>query len=121
MVTIVNFEKRQSKSGKEFFILMLQGGIEMVRSSETGMFYATIKKCSIPSTMDESTCKSMIGQQIEGSIQKVSCDPYEYVVPETGEVIELSHRWSYVPDDVKEKSRKGIVIPDFSSVEELMA
>jgi hypothetical protein len=38
MVTIINFEKRQSKSGKEFHALILQGGIEMVRSAETGQF-----------------------------------------------------------------------------------
>ena len=44
MVTIINFEKRQSKSGKEFHALIIQGGIEMVRSAETGQFYATVKR-----------------------------------------------------------------------------
>ena len=121
MVTIVNFEKRQSKSGKEFFALILQGGVEMVRSAETGQFYATVKRCSMPSTLDEETCKAMVGQQIEGSIQKVICDPYEYVVQETGEVIELSHRWSFVPKDSKKEQKSEMAIPDFKSVEELMA
>jgi hypothetical protein len=121
MVTIVNFEKRQSKTGNEFFALILQGGVEMVRSAETGQFYATVKRCSVPSTLDEATCKLMIGSQLDGNIQKLSCDPYEYVVPETGEVIELAHRWSYVPNEVKANQHSNVVVPEFNSVEEFMA
>jgi hypothetical protein len=110
MVTIVNFEKRQSKTGNEFFALILQGGVEMVRSAETGQFYATVKRCSVPSTLDEATCKLMVGSQLDGSIQKLSCDPYEYVVPETGEVIELAHRWSYLPNEVKAKLQYSRIV-----------
>ena len=119
MVTIVNFEKRQSKTGNEFLALILQGGVEMVRSAETGQFYATVKRCSVPSTLDEATCTQMIGSQLDGSIQKLSCDPYEYVVPETGEVIELSHRWSFVPAEVKNERHSQVTVPDFKSVIEL--
>ncbi len=54
----------------------------------------------MPSTLDEATCKQMIGTQLDGSIQKLSCEPYEYVVADTGEVIELAHRWAYVPSCV---------------------
>lgn len=115
MVTIINFEKRQSKSGKEFHALIIQGGIEMVRSAETGQFYATVKRCSIASTLDEDSCKAMIGEKLDGKIEKVSCEPYEYVVQETGEVIELSHRWSYVPNS------QSVSMPSFSSIEEVMA
>jgi hypothetical protein len=97
MLTIINFEKRQSSSGKEFFSLILQGGVEMVRSAETGQYYATIKRCSVTSTLDEEACKAMLGEQLEGKIEKVQCTPYEFVIPQTGEVVELSHRWSYVP------------------------
>ena len=61
------------------------------------MFYATAKKAIIPSTFDEVTCKGLIGTQIPGSIEKQECEPYEYVVQETGEEIILSHRWVYVP------------------------
>ncbi len=71
-----------------------------LRSAETGQFYATVKRCSVPSILDEATCKQMIGTQLDGSIQKLSCEPYEYVVADTGEVIELAHRWAYVPSCV---------------------
>jgi phosphatidylserine decarboxylase len=35
---------------------------------------------------------------VDGKIEKVQCTPFEFVIPQTGEVIELSHRWSYVPN-----------------------
>lgn len=98
MVTIVNYKERQKDDGTSFFVLELQGGIEMTQSKTTGMFYATAKKAIIPSTFDEVTCKGLIGTQIPGSIEKQECEPYEYVVQETGEEIILSHRWVYLPE-----------------------
>lgn len=98
MVTIVNYKERLKDDGSSFFVLELQGGIEMTQSKTTGMFYATAKKAIIPSTFDEVTCQGLIGTQIPGSIEKQDCEPYEYVVQETGEEIILSHRWVYVPE-----------------------
>jgi hypothetical protein len=121
MVTIVNYKKLMSSAGKEFYSLILQGGIEMVRSAETGNFYATVKQCSITSTLNEEGCKTVLGEKLPGSIEKVSCEPYEYVVADTGEVIELAHRWAYVPTEVKQDRLSQVTIPDFNSVEALMA
>ncbi len=61
MVRIVNYQKRTTEQGKEFFVLELQGGIEMVKSAETGKFYVTARKASISSTFDELTCQALIG------------------------------------------------------------
>jgi len=36
----------------------------------------------------------MVGQKLAGEILKVNCDPYEFTT-DTGEVIELSHRYEY--------------------------
>ena len=121
MVTVVNFEKRQSSTGNEFHALILQGGVEMVRSAETGQFYATVKRCSIPSTLDQETCEAMIGEKLEGSIQKVQCEPYEYVVEDTGEVLELSHRWSFVPVKTEERTLEKAREAEFKSIEDVMA
>ncbi len=120
MVTIVNYKKRLSSEGKEFYSLILQGGIEMVRSAETGNFYATVKQCSIPSTMNEEGCKAVIGEKLPGQIQKVLCDPYEYTVQDTGGVIELSHRWQYI-DDRKAVTATETQKSEFASIEELIA
>jgi len=108
MVTIVDFKERTSKDDEQFFVLILQGGLEMVKSKETGRFYATAKRASISSTFDENTCKSLIGSTFPGSIQREECSDYEYVIPETGEVLNLQHRWVYV-DNVEEPADKVIV------------
>lgn len=98
MVTIVDFVKRQNKEGKEFNALILQGGIEFVRSLKTGRYYATAKKTSITSTFDDAMCQSLIVQQIPGSVQRVESDPYEFTLKETGEVLTLYHRWVYLKE-----------------------
>lgn len=98
MVTIVDYAVRQKSDGKEFIALILQGGIELVKSKVTDQYYATSKKCSITSTFNEATAKAMIGEKIPGSIQKQTCDPYSYVVKETGEMLELNFRWVYLPE-----------------------
>lgn len=95
MVRIVDYLKRTNSEGKEFFILKLQGGLELVKSKETGNFYATAKTASITSTFTEEVCQGLIGQELPGSIQKISCEPYEFTVQETGEIITLTHRWEY--------------------------
>jgi hypothetical protein len=104
MVTIINFKERNKEDGTTFFVLEVQGGIEMVQSKVTGNFYATAKKAYLPSTFDVLTCQALIGTQMQGNIEKVDCEPYEYAVRETGEIITLTHRYCYVPEE-KEKSK----------------
>lgn len=101
MVTIVDYAQRANSEGKEFFALTLQGGIDMVLSKETGRYYATAKRATVPSTFDEQTCKSLVGEKIPGVVVKEACDPYSYTVRETGEIIELSHHWVYYPEPAK--------------------
>jgi hypothetical protein len=98
MVTVVDFAVRQAKDGREFNVLILQGGLCMVQSKQTGNYYGTVKRCSIPSTFDEETARGMIGEKIPGTVQKKSCDPYDFVNKETGEVLRLNYRWAYVPE-----------------------
>ncbi len=102
MVTIINFKERNKEDGTSFFVLEVQGGIEMVQSKATSNFYATAKKAYLPSTFDALTCQALIGTQMPGSIEKEACEPYEYTVKETGEIITLNHRYSYAPEE-KEK------------------
>jgi hypothetical protein len=98
MVTVKEYAIRKTKDDREFIALILQGGLHMAQSKQTGNFYATVKRCSIPSTFDEVTAKGMIGETIPGSVQKKSCEPYDFVNKETGEVIQLDYRWAYVPE-----------------------
>ena len=101
MVTIVDYALRQTAEGKEFFALVLQSGIDMVLSKTTGRYYATSKQTTVPSTFNESTCKSLVGEKIPGVIVREACEPYSYTVKETGEILELSHHWVYYPEPPK--------------------
>ena len=95
MVKIIDYRERTNSDGEEFFALILQGGLEMVKSKETGNFYATAKSASVTSTFTEEVCKSLIGEELPGSIKKVECEPYEYTIKETGEIVTLTHHWEY--------------------------
>ena len=35
---------------------------------------------------------------MDGRVQKVSVEPYEYAIPETGEIIILSHSYEFVSE-----------------------
>jgi hypothetical protein len=101
MVTISSYEKRQGTDAKEFFLLMLQGDIEVVFSQTTGMPYATVRKASLPTTFDELTCKNLVGRQLPGNIVKMLVDDYEYVIPGTKEKIVLGYTYVYAPEESK--------------------
>ena len=98
MVTISNYRVNVNSEGKSFCSLILQGDVELVKSKTTSRFYATARKTSITSTFDENTCRQLIGKTIKGSIVKVDCDEYDYIIPESGEVIRLNYNYSYVAD-----------------------
>lgn len=102
MVRIINYIERTSEEGKKFFVLEVQGGMEMVKSQQTGNYYATAKKASIASTFDETTCKALIGTEMPGRIKKVISEPYEYTIKDTGEVIILNHKFAYEPEEAHE-------------------
>jgi hypothetical protein len=91
MVTIKSFKSNLSKDGKQFVSLELTGGLELVQSNNTGRFYATVRRCFIPATFDEEVAESLVGTQIQGEIVRVLCDPYQYTVKDSGEVITLQH------------------------------
>jgi hypothetical protein len=99
MVTVSGYAERQSQDGKKFYALILQGGMEMVLSEESGRYYATAKQASITSTFDEKTCQALVGTKLPGKISKVVCEPFDFTIKKTGEVISLSHRWAYSPEE----------------------
>ncbi|MCH4551990.1 hypothetical protein [Aestuariibaculum lutulentum] len=95
MLKIVDIKAAKNSEGDEFYGLIIQSGPMAIKSKKTGRLYFTNKKAFVSTTFDEQTCASMIGQEIEGSIRKVETDPYEITIEETGEVIELNHRYEY--------------------------
>lgn len=98
MVKIVDFKTYQRNDGSEFCALVVQGGIEAVKSQETNRMYFTARTVNVPCTFSESTCKALIGSDFLGSIQKVEVEPYDYTIPNTGEVVTLTHSYQYVDE-----------------------
>lgn len=99
MVKIVDFKTYQREDGEDFHVLVVQGGVEAVKSRETGRTYLTVKSSRVPCTFDEPTCQSLIGTKLPGSIKKVEVEPYEFTIAETGEIIERSHRYEYISEE----------------------
>ena len=95
MVTIVSYEKRKNAEDQEFNVLVLQGGIELIKSSETGDFYAGAKRATITCTFDERMCRQLIGSKLPGTVERVPCEEYDFSIPGTEEVIKLSHTFRY--------------------------
>ena len=108
MVIIVDYRVSTNQdTNEEFISLVLEGEIELIQSKETGRFYATARRTLVATTFDESRAVLMIGQQLPGRIQKVECEPYEYTVPETGEVITLNHSYQY--DNAESTTERKVV------------
>jgi len=109
MVTVTGYKIRQNKSGESFIALELMGSLEIVQSQNTGNMYATVRRCSIPSTFDESIAIMMVGSKIEGEVVRVPCDPYDYTVKRTGETISLGYTYAYQPAGSREVIGHGVV------------
>jgi len=109
MVTVTGYNIRQNKSGENFIALELTGSLEIVQSENTGKFYATVRKCSIPSTFEEPIAQMMVGSKLQGEVVRVSCDPYDYTVKRTGETISLAYSYAYQPAGSKELVGHGAV------------
>jgi hypothetical protein len=108
MVKIIDYKTIKTEAGKEFNLLVVQGGIEPLVSAKTGKTYLTMRKANVSTTFDAASCESLIGIELQGSIEKVICEPYEYTVKETGEIITLTHNWQYVDPDIVNASSQVI-------------
>ena len=100
MVTVVDYKERERKNGDMFYVLEVQQGVEIIKSRITGKPYFTARKVTVPCTFGEQMCISLIGKEYPGRIEKEECDPYEYEIEATGEMITLSHHNVYVDDEL---------------------
>ncbi|GAC1425646.1 MAG: hypothetical protein NVS1B13_06790 [Flavisolibacter sp.] len=73
MIRIHSISLRKNKEGKPFVTLNLQGDLVMIKSTLTGSYYASSKKCSVTSTFTEEIAAAHIGREISGKIERISC------------------------------------------------
>ena len=119
MVTISGYRKRKNAEGIEFCALILMGGIELIRSTITGQYYATAWKTSITSTFPEEICKHLVGEKLPGTIEKIETEPYEYAIPSTGECITLSHKYRFNADPNSPTMEEVVFMPSVVNAEVL--
>lgn len=112
MVRIISYKTRQKEDGTNFYLLEVQGGIEMVISKATGQYYATAKKATVSTTFDEETCIALVGSQMPGKVSKITTEPYQYVIKESGETISLEHKYIYLPEGVESSEEKFAKQPE---------
>jgi hypothetical protein len=120
MVQVVGYSLKTPKEGKPYVALELEGAIEMVQSQNTGRHYATVRRCVVSSTFDEHTAARMVGKEMAGSIERVSCEPYEFTIRETGEVTLLSYRWDYQPEGARRFTPPRQKSTDYSKPSEIL-
>jgi hypothetical protein len=108
MVKIIDVKTIKTEVGKEFNMLVVQGGLEPLVSNKTGKIYFTMRKANVSTTFDAACCKSLVGTELPGKVEKVECEPYEYTVKETGEIMMLKHNWQYVDEDFMNASSQVI-------------
>ncbi|WP_185153004.1 hypothetical protein [Dysgonomonas sp. 216] len=107
-VTIIGFHQVESKEGKSFISLEIQGELKLVQS-ENGNFYLTANKTRVATPFPIEVCQMLIGRTLSGSIERVECEPYEYIT-ESGEVLTLEHSYVYSPKEPKVQTQ-----PSFQS------
>lgn len=98
MVQIIDYKTFHREDGEEFYALVVQGGLEAVKSQETGRMYFTAKKATVSCTFNEAVCKSLLNTSFPGTVKKVETEPYEYTL-DNGEVIERTHRYEYLSEE----------------------
>ena len=117
MVTVTEVKTFINTEGEPFQVLVLLGDITFVMSAQTGNYYATAWRGSIPTTFTEEFCQGLIGKNLPGEIQKMECEAYEYTIPSTGETIMLTHKYRYNPNPNEDTMEEAVFTPEPVSVE----
>src|SRR5665647_3692097 len=106
-VTIIGLEKKKNLKSQEIYsVLVLQGNAEVLKSKVTSRPYVSARKTTIPCALDDVLAKSLIGQTLQGSIEKVACTPFEVKLP-TGKKIKITEKFQYFPEKDKDETVVG--------------
>jgi len=114
MVRVIKLKKSTSNEGKNFISLKVQGGIEAIQSQSTGRMYLTARSAYVSTTFDEATAEALIGTSLPGTVKRVASDPYEYTIKDSGEVVTLSHKFEYMPEDAPASREKAFEFEEIS-------
>jgi hypothetical protein len=99
MVKVIDYQQKENpKTKTSYAVLVLQGDPEVLISKSSGKPYLTAKRTSIPCTLDETSAKALIGSELEGSIERVACTPFEVKLA-TGKKVKITTAFQFVPPE----------------------
>ena len=103
MVQIVAFQKKENSRTKESYsVLVLQGDPEVLISKSSGRPYISAKKTTIPCALEENQAQALIGKELPGSIERVSCAPFQLTLA-TGKKVKISSAYQFIPLEMDSK------------------
>jgi hypothetical protein len=103
MVQIIGFEKKQNKTNESYALLILQSEPEIMISKTSGRPYISARKTTIPCALEENQAQALIGKELPGSIERVSCTPFEVKLA-TGKKVKITSAFQYLaPETANEK------------------
>lgn len=108
MVTIVDFKKVHSESGRDYIRLIVQSDDLSIVTTDEGRTYVSAPKSSVISSFSVAMAKSQIGKKLPGTIEQVKCEPWTYVDKETGEQKIYNSRYSYIPENKEEVEEEAL-------------
>lgn len=104
MVQIIGFEKKKNEKTQESYsVLLLAGDPEVMISKSSGRPYVSVRRTSIPCSLEEKEAQALIGKELPGTIERVSCTPFEVKLA-NGKKVKVSTAFQYLPaETVSEK------------------
>ena len=102
-ISKVNTNQVKDAKGKierTFYSFTVTSIITRARKNGDGHYIDNVK-CRMSAggmSEDKKACESVIGEILKGTIERVDCDPYQWTNKETGEEMELTHRYVYQPE-----------------------
>jgi hypothetical protein len=104
MVQIIGFEKKLSKNKESYAVLILQGEPEVLISKTSGRPYISARKTTIPCALEENQAQALLGKELPGSIERVSCTPFEVKLA-TGKRVKISTAYQFLPAETANDSK----------------
>jgi hypothetical protein len=104
MVQIIGFEKKQNKSNESYAVLIVQGEPEIMISKSSGRPYISARKTTIPCSLEENQAQALIGKELPGSIERVSCAPFQLTLA-TGKKVKISSAYQFIAPEMDSKKQ----------------
>jgi len=96
MITITGFRTAVNRTTGVAFQSLILSGSPIGVTSANGNVRFDNPRTSVPTTMSIAECEAAVGQHVDGTIERVTVAPYQFVNA-AGETVTATSRWTYKP------------------------